>query len=212
MFDWLWRRIHAEVVTALKAEVVLPLIATEMRLTTAIGATERALRGRLDELVAGLHEAADQRAALMLARLDEADRRFDEALAHADAILAKVDLALTGIKLTTDAVAGSEDRLGARFDAAVAEGIATLGSGAGTMLGARLTALMGSPWWEAARYAVQKSDADRSLTDNAIRHQQALEWAKRWLREYGHPVPTDRTLNLLIELVLVERKGLEAVR
>ena len=212
MFDWLWRRIHAEVVTALKAELPPHLTAAEARMVGAVGSTERALRVRLDELVAGLHEAADQRAALMLARWEAVDRRLDDVLNRADAAITRLDAVLAGTTAVKGAVTGAEERLGERFDAAVAEGIARLGSGPGTMLGAKLTAWMGSPGWEAARFAVQKSDQDKSLTDNAIRHQQALEWAKRWLRTNGHPVPEDRMLNLLIELVLVERKGMGALR
>ena len=203
-----WQRLG----TQIRAEVAPLVAATEARLVTAAATAGREALAHFDDRLAIMSEQADHLAALHLARWEAVDRRLDDVLNRADAAITRLDAVLAGTTAVKGAVTGAEERLGERFDAAVAEGIATLGSGPGTMLGAKLTAWMGSPGWEAARYAVQKSDQDKSLTDNAIRHQQALEWAKRWLRTNGHPVPEDRMLNLLIELVLVERKGLEAVR
>jgi len=208
MLDWYWRRLG----TFVRAEVAPLVAAAEARQTTAFAEASRVLLRHLDERVAGLHEEADRRAALTMARWEAVDRRLETLLAATDLMHRQLAAAVdAGVTTTLAAVSTAEARLVAHHDAAVQAGLAKLGSGPGTVLAAKLTAWMGTPAWQAVLYAVQKSAHDTSLHDNALRRSQALEWARRWLRESGHPTPTDRTLNLLIELALLERKGAEPV-
>lgn len=163
---------------------------------------------RMDDLNASLAEGA----ALTMARYEAIGRRTDAMLAAVDAASARIDATLgRSSEATLEMLRGVEERVVAHHEEAVQGGIARLGTGPGTKMATQITAWMGSPAWSAALYAVEKSARDSSLPDNDLRRSQALEWARRWLREYGHAVPSDRTLNLLIELVVLERKGIEAM-